>query len=63
MDEPFRDRGVEPRRVGRPRCEERKTSMTTWIPTAQADKLAKMALREGVSVSAILRKLVNDAAR
>lgn len=47
-----------PRRRGRPRVEEPRASVSTWIPSRLHDELAKQALRHGVSVSAIVRLCV-----
>ena len=47
-----------PRRRGRPRCEEPRSSVSTWVPASYHDRLIKMAQNNDVSVSRLVRSLL-----
>lgn len=43
---------------GRPRTDEPRACVSTWLPAAQAEQLARLARHQGVSVSAVVRRIV-----
>lgn len=49
---------VPPRKRGRPRAREPKSAVMAWVPTTTHDQLAHLALRDGVSVSSLLREVI-----
>lgn len=51
----------ERRKPGRPRAQESKTSVSTWIPERQADQLIKIANRHDMSVSELVSRLIRRA--
>jgi hypothetical protein len=50
--------GDVPRRRGRPRVEEPRSSVSTWVPASYHDRLIKMAEQKDVSVSMLVRSLL-----
>jgi len=46
------------RRPGRPRIDDtdRTTRLSVMLPTRQVDRLCRQALREGISVAAVIRR-------
>jgi hypothetical protein len=53
MDEP-----VDRRKGGRPRSGEPKTSVSTWIPAREHDRLIRLAHQRDQSVSQTVRQLL-----
>jgi hypothetical protein len=49
---------AEPRKRGRPRVEEPRSSVSTWVPASYHDRLIKMAEQKDVSVSMLVRSLL-----
>jgi hypothetical protein len=49
---------ITPRRRGRPRVEQPRSSVSTWIPANYHDLLIKIAAERETSVSALVRSLV-----
>lgn len=47
-----------PRRGGRPRVTEPRSTVCTWVPAKTHDRLITLAKQRGVSVSAVVRALV-----
>ena len=41
---------------GRPRAEETSTTLTTWVPAHEYDRLVKLANRQDQSLSAFVRQ-------
>lgn len=59
MTEPINRDGakmVRPR--GRPRVEESRASVSTWLPAGAHDRLIALAKREEQSISATIRRLL-----
>lgn len=52
-----------PRRRGRPRLPEPKSTVSTWVWATHHDKLIEMAKAREVSVSALVREIVGKAIR
>lgn len=50
----------ERRRPGRPRSEEPKTSVSTWIPAREHDRLIRLANQREQSVSETVRQLLRQ---
>lgn len=50
----------DPRRPGRPRAKEPRTSVCAWIPASEHDKLIALAKAKEMSVSAFVRKVLRD---
>jgi cytidylate kinase len=50
-------------RRGRPRADEPRTSVSTWLTTDQADRLIRIARRQDVSVSEVVRRIVTTKLR
>lgn len=46
------------KRRGRPRAPEKGSAVTTWIPEREHDRIATIANRTGMSVSAVVRSLL-----
>lgn len=46
------------RQRGRPRVEEPGSTVSTWLPKSEHDRLIAIATRRGDSVSAIVRRLL-----
>lgn len=46
------------RRRGRPRVNEPRSSVSTWVPASYHDRLIKMAQNNDVSVSSVVRSLL-----
>jgi hypothetical protein len=44
---------------GRPRNAEPSSSVSTWLPAREHDKLIRLAQHEDVSISALVRRLLN----
>lgn len=51
-----------PRKRGRPRSVDEKTTLTTWVSVRCYDTIASMARRRDVSVSALVRRVLERAA-
>ena len=51
------------RKPGRPRVLERKRPVSAWVPTATLDQLAKVALKNDVSLSTLVSRLIENALR
>jgi hypothetical protein len=49
---------VGPKKRGRPPAEEPCTSLSLWVPTKYYDRLARIAQRNGVSMSAVARQMI-----
>jgi hypothetical protein len=49
---------VPHRKRGRPRVQEPRSSVSTWIPSQAHDRLASIARSNDVSVSAVVRRVV-----
>jgi hypothetical protein len=49
---------VGPQRRGRPRAQERGTTLSTWLPESQYDQLVRLANRREQSVSSLVRDLL-----
>lgn len=52
---------LEGRKRGRPKVSEPRSTVSTWIPASQHDKLIKLAKQREVSVSCLVRALIRDA--
>lgn len=52
---------LEPRRRGRPRVSEARTSVSAWIPAACYDALNRIANERDISVSALVGKVLTKA--
>ncbi len=48
----------EQRRRGRPRVEEPRTSVSTWVPATLHDSLIQRATDRGISVSEYVRRVL-----
>lgn len=46
------------KRRGRPPALEKGSAVTTWIPAREHDRIANIARRAGLSVSAVVRSLL-----
>jgi predicted HicB family RNase H-like nuclease len=52
--------GRDPRRPGRPRAKEPRTSVSAWIPASEHDRLIELAKAKEMSLSAFVRKVLRD---
>lgn len=52
-----------PRRRGRPRVEEPRASVSTWMRAKDHDFLVRLADERSISVSAVVRQIVTSAIR
>jgi hypothetical protein len=50
--------GLVPRRRGRPRVSEPRSTVSTWLPAHAHDRLIQIAKREEQSISAVVRQLL-----
>jgi hypothetical protein len=48
---------------GRPRTPEPKATLSAWVPTTDHDRIALLALKHDVSVSKIVRRLLEESLR
>lgn len=46
------------RKVGRPRVKEPRSSVSAWVPSRYHDRLTRIALRQGVSVSRVVKRAI-----
>lgn len=46
------------RKRGRPRAQEPRSSVSTWLPARHHDRLIRLANRRGESVSATVREVI-----
>lgn len=46
------------RKGGRPRVSEPRSAVSTWIPSRYHDRLSRIALRHGVSVSRVVKQAI-----
>jgi hypothetical protein len=46
------------RKRGRPRAREPRSSVSTWITQREHDRLCRIAIRRGVSVSSLVRRVL-----
>lgn len=51
---------VQARKPGRPQNEEPGSRVSTWLPASQHDQLVRMAKQRDVSVSAVVRSLLQS---
>lgn len=49
---------LAPRRRGRPRVSEPRSTVSTWLPAHAHDRLIQIAKREERSISAVVRQLL-----
>jgi hypothetical protein len=54
----FMASGPQRRPRGRPRVDEPRSTVSTWVPASYHDRLVKMANRQDVSVSMLVRSLL-----
>jgi hypothetical protein len=54
---------LERRKVGRPKADEPKTSVSTWIPTHEYDRLLEIANNREKSVSDTVRQILRQRLR
>jgi hypothetical protein len=52
------DARLPPRKGGRPRVDDPRTTVTTYVRTADYDRLVRLALKHDRTVSAIVRDLL-----
>lgn len=52
-----------PRRPGRPRATEPGSSVSTWVPTRDHDCLVRLANLGGVSVSTLVKQIIQTTTR
>lgn len=52
------DRVITNRKGGRPRVSEPQTAISAWIPAKYHDRLARIAIRNDVSVSAVVKNAI-----
>lgn len=50
--------GQPPRKRGRPRVSEPRSSVSTWVPASYHDRLIEMANQRDVSVSMLVRSML-----
>lgn len=48
----------QPRKRGRPRVDEPRSSVSTWVPASYHDRLIEMAAQKDVSVSMLVRSML-----
>ena len=53
--------GGDRRRRGRPRVEEPRSTLSTWVWAKHHDKLVQIAARKEMSVSALVREILSKA--
>lgn len=63
MDEVTSDLVVLGNRRGRPRVAEPRTHVSTWLPESEADQIARIAHRNDMSVSKVVRQLIRISLR
>lgn len=57
-DEPQQMMVIAPRRRGRPRVQEPRTTVCTWMEARHYDQIVRMANQQEKSVSALVRDLL-----
>jgi hypothetical protein len=48
----------EPRQRGRPKVDEPRASVSTWLPASEHDRLIKLAQKHEQSISSMVRSLL-----